>query len=95
MEAAEIHAKAIAAALIMNHAVEVPTVPTSGDWSKDTAALRLRAVGARDRAVRMLGRLEDAVLLLLLALVFPLIIVGIGAPVALVVRLVLKIAGRL
>ena len=42
MEAAEIHAKAIAAALIMNHAVEVPTVPTSGDWSKDAAALRLR-----------------------------------------------------
>ena len=42
MEATEIHAKAIAAALIMNHAVEVPTVPTSGDWSKDAAALRLR-----------------------------------------------------
>ncbi len=43
MEATEIHAKAtIAAALIMSRAVEVPTIPTSGDWSRDTAALRLR-----------------------------------------------------
>jgi len=43
MEASEIHAKAmIAAALITSRAVEVPTIPTSGDWSKDTAALRLR-----------------------------------------------------
>lgn len=32
----------IAAALIMTRAVEVPSIPTSGDWSKDTAALRLR-----------------------------------------------------
>jgi len=43
MEPSEIHAKAtIAAALIVSHAVEVPTIPTTGDWSKDTAALRLR-----------------------------------------------------
>ena len=43
MEATEIQARAtIAAALIMTRAVEVPTIPTSGDWSKDTAALRLR-----------------------------------------------------
>jgi hypothetical protein len=43
MEATEIHAKAtIAAALIVSRAVEVPTIPTSGDWSKDTSALRLR-----------------------------------------------------
>lgn len=32
----------IAAALITSHAVEIPTIPTSGDWSQDTAALRLR-----------------------------------------------------
>ena len=32
----------IAAALILTRAVEVPSIPTSGDWSGDTAALRLR-----------------------------------------------------
>ena len=43
MEATEIQARAtIAAALIVGRAVEVPTIPTSGDWSKDVAALRLR-----------------------------------------------------
>ena len=43
MEQTEIQARAtIAAALIMSRAVEVPSIPTSGDWSKDTAALRLR-----------------------------------------------------
>jgi hypothetical protein len=43
MEPTEIQAKAtIAAALILSRAVELPTIPTSGDWSKDTAALRLR-----------------------------------------------------
>lgn len=43
MEPSEIQARAtIAAALIMSRAVEVPTIPTSGDSSQDTAALRLR-----------------------------------------------------
>lgn len=43
MEPTEIQARAtIAAALIMTRAVEVPTIPTSGDWSKDAAAIRLR-----------------------------------------------------
>lgn len=43
MEATEIQARAtIAAALITSHAVEVPTIPSKGDWSGDTAALRLR-----------------------------------------------------
>jgi hypothetical protein len=43
MEPTEIQARAtIAAALILTHAVEVPTIPTSGDWSRDIAALRLR-----------------------------------------------------
>lgn len=43
MEQHEMEAKAtIAAALIVRGAVEVPTIPTSGDWSKDTASLRLR-----------------------------------------------------
>lgn len=43
MEPTEIQARAtIAAALIVSRAVEVPTIPTSGNWSQDTAALRLR-----------------------------------------------------
>lgn len=43
MERDEILAKAaIAAALIVARAVEVPTIPTSGDWAHDAAALRLR-----------------------------------------------------
>jgi hypothetical protein len=43
MDVNEIQAKAIiAAALIASRSVETPTIPTSGDWSKDTAALRLR-----------------------------------------------------
>jgi len=43
MEPMEIQARAaIAAALIMSHSVEIPRIPTSGDWSQDTAALRLR-----------------------------------------------------
>jgi hypothetical protein len=43
MEPTEIQAKAlIAAALIVSQAVQVPTIPTSGDWSHDSAAIRLR-----------------------------------------------------
>jgi len=43
VEPFEIQAKAaIAAALIVSHAVQTPTIPTRGDWSTDTAALRLR-----------------------------------------------------
>ena len=43
MDASEIQARAtIAAALITSRAVEVPTIPTSGHWSKDVAAIRLR-----------------------------------------------------
>jgi hypothetical protein len=43
MDSAEVQAKAaIAAALIVRAAVEVPSIPTSGDWRSDAAALRLR-----------------------------------------------------
>ena len=43
MDPSEIQARAtIAAALILSRAVEVPSIPTTGDWSQDTAALRLR-----------------------------------------------------
>ena len=43
MEPTEIQARAtIAAALIVSQAVEVPTIPTNGDWTHDSAAIRLR-----------------------------------------------------
>jgi hypothetical protein len=43
MEPSELQARAtIAAALIMSHAVELPTMPSGGDWSRDASALRLR-----------------------------------------------------
>ena len=43
MDGVEIQAKAaIAAALITSRAVEVPTIPSSGDWPHDAASLRLR-----------------------------------------------------
>lgn len=43
MDPTELQARAIiAAALIMSRAVELPTIPSSGEWSRDTAALRLR-----------------------------------------------------
>jgi hypothetical protein len=44
---------------------------------------------------QMLGWLEDVGLLLLLALAFPLVVLVVGAPVALVVRLLIEIGGRL
>jgi hypothetical protein len=52
------------------------------------------AVGATGRSRRMLDWLEDAGLLLLLALGFPLVVLIVGAPVALVVRLLIEIGRR-
>ena len=43
MDAVEIQAKAtIAAALITSRAVELPSIPASGQWAHDAASLRLR-----------------------------------------------------
>jgi hypothetical protein len=45
MDPHELQARAIiAAALITSHAVEIPTIPSDGDWSRDASALRLRAL---------------------------------------------------
>jgi len=52
------------------------------------------AVVATGRSRRMPGWLEDAGLLLLLALAFPLAVLVVGAPVALVVRLLIEIGRR-
>ena len=43
MDAVEIQAKAtIAAALITSRAVELPSIPSSGQWVHDAASVRLR-----------------------------------------------------
>ena len=43
MDASEIQARAtIAAALITSRAVEVPAIPSSGEWARDPASSRLR-----------------------------------------------------
>lgn len=57
-----------------------------------TPAVPGAVVAGRGRQV--LGWLEDAGLLLLLALAFPLAILFVGTPVALVVRLLLEIVRR-
>jgi hypothetical protein len=52
--------------------------------------------GSRSSPLRnILGFLDDAVLLLLVVLLFPLVILLIGTPVALVVRLLIEVAQRL
>ena len=59
MEPAEIQARAtIAAALIMTRAVEVPSMPSGGDSSKDVAALRLREL--TDYVYRMITTSDPA-----------------------------------
>ena len=52
------------------------------------------AIVASGRGRQMLGWLEDAGLLLLLTLAFPLVVLIVGAPVALVVRLLVEFGRR-
>ena len=52
------------------------------------------AIVASGRGRQMLGWLEDVGLLLLLVLAVPLVILVVGAPVALVVRLLIEIGRR-
>jgi hypothetical protein len=43
MDPVEIQAKAaIAAALIVSRAVEIPSIPASGQWANDASCMRLR-----------------------------------------------------
>jgi hypothetical protein len=58
------------------------------------AAARPSAIRERGPARRMLGWLEEAALLLLLGLAFPLAILVVGSPIALVVRLLIEIGRR-
>jgi hypothetical protein len=52
------------------------------------------APGANSHGRRMLGWVADAGLLLLLVLALPLVVLVIGTPVALVVRLLVELARR-
>ncbi len=54
-----------------------------------------RALQAGGRGPHMLGWLEDAVLLLLVVLALPLAILVVGAPIAVVVQLVIEIGRHL
>ena len=60
------------------------------------AAIRTapNAVAVSGRRRPMLGWLEDVGLSLLLVFAFPLVVLAVGAPVALVVRLVIEIGRR-
>jgi hypothetical protein len=60
-----------------------------------TIAVEPAMVAATGRGRLMLGWLEDAGLLLLLVLAFPVVVLIVGAPVALVVRLLIQIGRRL
>jgi len=60
-----------------------------------TVAVEPPMVAATSRGRLILGWLEDAGLLLLLVLAFPVVILIVGTPVALVVRLLLEIGRRL
>jgi hypothetical protein len=51
-------------------------------------------IGATGRGRQLLGRLEDAGLLVVLALAFPLVILIVGTPLAFVVWLLLEIIRR-
>lgn len=78
------------------------TLPRVPDRNGDRHVLRRDAtiIAAAPTAVAagrshlMLSWLEDAGLLLLLALAFPLVVLIVGAPVALVVRLLIEIGRR-
>jgi hypothetical protein len=52
------------------------------------------AIRPAGRRRRMLGWLEDAVLLLVLGLAFPLAILVVGTPIALAVRLLIELGRR-
>lgn len=68
--------------------------PLDGHVSAGARILGL--LGARSHRLRkIVTRLDDAVLLLLVVFLFPLVIILIGAPIALCVRIIMAIAHRL
>jgi hypothetical protein len=77
----------------LEHTMTMPSVVATAD-PRDTA-IRTEgpsAVVASGRGRQVLGWLEDAGVLLLLVLAFPLVVLAVGTPVALVVRLLIEIA---
>jgi hypothetical protein len=68
------------------------TMPSALDASIMVASPSATVMSGRGR--QLVGWLEDAGLLLLLALAFPLAILAVGAPVALAVRVLIEIGRR-
>jgi hypothetical protein len=80
------------------------TIASDGHWpvgNRDTAGRepgiigQSKSVGRRSLPRKVLGLLDDVVLALLIVLLFPFVILLVGTPVALVVRLLVEIAKRL
>ncbi len=78
----------------MPSALAATSLAPEHTWPVTTITGGAPTVGASGRGRMILGWLEDAGLLLLLVLMFPLFILAVGAPVALFVRLLLEIARR-
>ena len=76
-----------------------PTLDSFGGedscWSRDARQPARRTGEARRPVHKLLGLLDDAVMLLLVIWLFPLAMLLVGAPVALLVRLLSEIAHRM
>jgi hypothetical protein len=87
--------------MIMGSAVAITSLPSERSpiqLARNVTGPDATSIGAVPTAAGrgriMLGWLEDAGLLLLVALAFPLAVLAVGAPVALVVRLLIEFGRR-
>jgi len=81
------------------------SIASDGQWPVPVAenaagretriSVHAKPSGRRSPLRRILDLVDDAVLLLLIVLLFPLVILLVGMPVALLVRLLVEIAQRL
>ena len=69
--------------------------PASGARRDPGAGVQVKPGGGRRWLRKIPGLIEDAAVLLLIVLLFPLVILLVGTPLALFVRLLLEIAQRL
>lgn len=69
------------------------SITSDGQWP--VAAVQAKPGSRTSLLCNILGLLDDAVVLLVVVLLFPLVILLVGTPVALLVRLLMEIAQRL